>query len=259
MQAVHFVASTQGQVLELSCQTDRARWLGRLHPASQPLADLQAVPLGQPEVLSTGLDPVAALGVRLRIEPGTQACVTFATAASEDAATLMAVVDKYRQPSYVERSSVMSATLASIPVASGRPHTQDLPALHALTTALVLTLPRVAMAAPGVAEAPTVVESDRRLLWPLGLSGTRPLVLVTAGPTKGMGLLRAMVQAQREWARAGVPCDLVVLSHEAHSYHMPLEHELTLMTEQPGAAPAAPAGTPAVSTLHRPALRPALA
>lgn len=250
MQAAHFVASTQGQVLGLSCQTDRARWLGRLHPASQPLADLQAVP-GQPGTLGTGLDPVAALGVRLRIEPGTQACVTFATAASEDAATLMAVVDKYRQHSYVERSSVMSATLASIPVASGRPHTQDLPALHALTTALVLTLPRVAMTDPGAAGPPTVVESDRRLLWPLGLSGTRPLVLVTAGPTKGMGLLRAMVQAQREWARAGVPCDLVVLSHEAHSYHMPLQHELTLMTEQPGAAPAAPAGTPAVSTLHR--------
>lgn len=248
LQAAHFVASTQGEVLELRCQTDRARWLGRHHPASQPLADLQAVPLG-PETLTTGLDPVAALGVRLRMAPGTQACVTFATAASEDAATLLAVVDKYRQPSYVERSSVMSATLTSIPVASGRPHTQDLPALHALTTALVLTLPRVAMADPGVAEAPTIVESDRRLLWPLGLSGTRPLVLVTAGPTKGMGLLRALVQAQREWARAGVPCDLVVLSHEAHSYHMPLEHELTLMTEQPGAAPVA--GAPAVSTLHR--------
>ncbi|WP_245644848.1 GH36-type glycosyl hydrolase domain-containing protein [Hydrogenophaga flava] len=248
LQAAHFVASTQGELLELRCQTDRARWLGRHHPASQPLADLQAVPLG-PETLTTGLDPVAALGVRLRMAPGTQACVTFATAASEDAATLMAVVDKYRQPSYVERSSVMSATLTSIPVASGRPHTQDLPALHALTTALVLTLPRVAMADPGVAEAPPVVESDRRLLWPLGLSGTRPLVLVTAGPTKGMGLLRALVQAQREWARAGVPCDLVVLSHEAHSYHMPLQHELTLMTEQPGSVPAG--STPTVSALHR--------
>jgi hypothetical protein len=64
-----------------------------------------------------------------------------------------------------------------------------------------------------------------------------------------MGLLRALVQAQREWARAGVPCDLVVLSHEAHSYHMSLQHELTLMTEQPGGSPAL--GTPAVSTLHR--------
>lgn len=250
LQAAHFVANTQGQVLGLRCQTDRARWLGRHHPASQPLADLQAAGM-LPEVLSTGLDPVAVLGVRLRIEPGSQACVTFATTASDDNATLLAVIDKYRQPSYVERSSVMSATLANIPVASGWPRTDHLPALHALTTAMVLTLPRDAPTEPGPVTAPQANDSDRRLLWPLGLSGTRPLLLVTAGPPKGMGLLRALVQAQLEWARAGVPCDLVVLSHEAHSYHKPLQHELTLMTEQPGAQPPTPAGAPTVSALHR--------
>lgn len=248
LQAAHFVASTQGQVLGLRCQTDRARWLGRHHTASQPLGDLQNAPV-RPEGLITGLDPVAALGVRLRIEPGTQACVTFATAASEDADTLLAVIDKYRLSSYVERSSVMSATLASIPVGPGRPRTDHLPAQHVLTTALVLTLPRVAPNEPVAPASAPMEESDRRLLWPLGLSGTRPLLLVTAGSPKGMGLLRALVQAQCQWARAGVPCDLVVLSHEAHTYHMPLQHELTLMTEQNGAAPAA--GTSAVSTLHR--------
>ena len=98
---------------------DRARWLGGHHPASELRADLQDVP-ERGAALATGLeDPVAALGVRLRIMPGTQACVTFATAASEDAAILLAVIDKYRQVSYVERSSVMSATLASIPVGAG--------------------------------------------------------------------------------------------------------------------------------------------
>lgn len=249
LQAAHFVASTQGQVLGLRCQTDRARWLGRHHPASQPLADLHPA-AAQPGALATGLDPVAVLGVRLRIEPGTQACVTFATAASEDPDTLLAVVDKYRQSSYVERSSVMSATLAGIPVGSGRPRTDLLPALHLLTTALVMTLSRPVPAEAGPAVAQQA--SDRRLLWPLGLSGMRPLLLVTAGPPKGIGVLRALVHAQREWAHAGVPCDLVVLSHEANSYHMPLQHEVTLMTEQPGAPPS----VPAVSAVHH--LRPEL-
>jgi cyclic beta-1,2-glucan synthetase len=64
------------------------------------------------------------------LRPGAQACVTFATAASDDAATLLAVIDKYRQPSYVERSSVMSATLAGIP-APPQPTAPDyLPALQ---------------------------------------------------------------------------------------------------------------------------------
>ena len=245
LHAAHFVASAQGQVLGLRCQTDRARWLGRHHPASQPLGLLQAAPT-VPATLPTGLDPVAALGLRLRLAPGAQACVTFATAAGDDAATLLAVIDKYRQPSYVERSSVMSATLANIPVASGRPRSDDLPALHALTTALVLTLPQVTLPGPTAAPPLAMGGSDRRLLWPLGLSGARPLLLVTAGPSSGLGLLRALVQAQREWSRAGLACDLVVLSREAHSYHMPLQHELTLMTEQP----ASPEGPPGVCAMH---------
>ena len=222
LQAAHFVAGVEGEVLGLRCQTDRALWLGRLHTPGQPLAQLDAVPQA-PTPLGTGLDPVAVLGVRLLIAPGAQASVTFATAASDDGATLLAVIDKYRQPSYVERSSVMSSTLAGIPALPQRPRTDYLPALHALTTALVLTLPRVD-AAPRA--------SDRRTLWPLGISGDRPLLLVHAGSPKGLGLLRILALVLREWSRAGVACDLVVLSSEAHSYQMPLQRELTLLREQ---------------------------
>ncbi|WP_068173498.1 GH36-type glycosyl hydrolase domain-containing protein [Hydrogenophaga taeniospiralis] len=247
MQAAHFVADTEGEVLGLRCQTDRLRWLGRHHTPAQPLAQMDPVPL-EAGPLETGLDPVAALGVRLRIAPGAQAIVTFATAASDDAATLCAVIDKYRQPSYVARSSVMSATLAGISAVPNRPRTDYLPVLHALTTALVLTLPKVAPPHPGPANAPPQ-RSDRRLLWPLGLSGERPLLLVHAGASQGLGLLRVLALVLREWSRAGVACDLVVLSHEAHSYHMPLQRELTLLLEQHAADLQARPG-PAVTGLY---------
>ena len=247
MQAAHFVADTEGEVLGLRCQTDRLRWLGRHHTPAQPLAQMDPVPL-EPCALATGLDPVAALGVRLLIAPGGQATVTFATAASDDADTLRAVIDKYRQPSYVARSSVMSATLAGISAVPHRPRTDYLPALHALTTALVLTLPRPDMPPAGPTNPPSH-RSDRRLLWPLAISGDRPLLLVHAGASQGLGLLRVLALVLREWLRAGVACDVVVLSHEAHSYHMPLQRELTLLIEQHAADLQARPG-PAVTGLH---------
>ena len=229
LQAAHFVASVEGEVLGLRCQTDRAQWLGRLHTPGQPLAQMNDVPL-RPTALDTGLDPAAVLGVRLRIAPGAQATVTFATAASEDAGTLLAIVDKYRQPSYVERSSLMSATLAGIPAQPHRPRVDYLPALHALTTALVLTLPKANL--PSVPPAsPAAAHSDRRQLWPLGISGDRPLLLVHAASSQGLGLLGVLALVLREWTRAGVPCDVVVLSREMHSYEMPLQRELTLLQE----------------------------
>ncbi|MDZ4187736.1 MAG: carbohydrate-binding protein, partial [Hydrogenophaga sp.] len=227
LQAVQFVADTEGEVLGLRCQTDRLAWLGRNHAPSQPRAHLVPVP-GVAGVLPTGLDPVAALGVSLRVAPGAQASVTFATAASDDAATLLAVLDKYRQPSYVERASVMSATVAGIPSLSRRPRAEHLPALQALTTALVLTLPK-----PDLPASQRIAPAcDRRLLWPLGISGDRPVLLVTAGVPEGLGLLRALVQALREWSRCGVACDLVVLSTEPQSYLMPLQRELVLLQAQ---------------------------
>jgi cyclic beta-1,2-glucan synthetase len=230
LQAAHFVASVEGTVLGVRCQTDRAQWLGRLHTPGQPLAKLDPVPL-EPCGLNTGLDPVAVLGVRLRIAPGTRATVTFATAASDDASTLLAVIDKYRQPSYAERSSLMSATLAGIPAQPHRPRVDYLPALHALTTALVLTLPQASAAPSGAVDA-APPHSDRRTLWPLGISGDRPLLLVHAGMPKGLGLLCVLALVLREWSRAGVACDLVVLSRELHSYEMPLQRELTMLREQ---------------------------
>ncbi len=256
LHAAHFVAHAEGQVQGLLYQTDRQHWLGRNHTPDRPLAHLHPVPTdphepNQPTVLDTGLDPVAALGVRLRLEPGGQACITFGTAASPNAVTLRAIVDKYRQPSYVERASAMSATLASIQWASHRPHRDYLPALQVLTTALVLTLPKVD--APGthvlgVPQAPSRA-CDRRVLWQMGLSGERPLVLVTAGPPQGMGLLRTLAQALREWAHGGVACDLVVLSSEPHSYLMPLQRELTLLREHHDADLLAHTG-PAVTSLR---------
>lgn len=233
LQAAHFVADVKGEVTGLLCQTDRAQWLGRNHSTDRPLARMNAVPVAS-TLLETGLDPVAALGVKLRLAPGAQACVTFATAASDNALQLLAIVDKYRQPSSVERASVMSATLASIQDAPGRPRMDYLPAFQALTTALLMTLPRVDLPAPD-GRAQRVC--DRRSLWPLSISGDRPLLLVSAVSTQGMGLLRSVVQALREWSRAGLACDVVVLSSEAHSYQMPLQRELVLLQEQFQATP----------------------
>lgn len=245
LQAAHFVAATEGVVTGWRCQTDRLHWLGRNHTAAQPLATLQAVPT-QSGPLDTGLDPVAVLGVTLRLAPGAQASVSFATAASDDAPTLRAIIDKYRQPSTVERASVMSSTLAGVQAVSHRPLPEYLPALQALTTALVLTVPRDPLPVHEGATLPR--ECDRRSLWPLGISGDRPLLLVEAGSAQGMGLLRILAQALREWSRCGVPCDLVVLSSEVHSYQMPLQRELTLLTEQQAGAEAHQRGS--VTGLH---------
>ncbi|MBT9494633.1 MAG: carbohydrate-binding protein [Paucibacter sp.] len=238
--AVHFLADGGEHVLGLRCQTDRQQWLGRNRPVGQPLANFEPIepsPTGASQALDTGLDPVCALAVRLRIAPHSKVVLTFATAASDNRATLDAIVDKYRQPSHVQRASLMSATLTGIRLRTLGLSAESLTALQSVTTALVLTLtrpqnPAATTGGAGALEGMSGPICDRRLLWRFGLSGDRPLILVSAGVLQGLGLLRSLAKALRLWSWGGVACDLVIVNAEPASYLMALQHELVSLRER---------------------------
>ncbi len=262
LQAAHFLADSDSQVTSVGVQTDRLRWLGRNRPPSRPQAAFDALPDAPAAAqggdgqgvttLDTGLDPVCALAVRLRIAPHSKAQMTFATAASDNGDTLRAVIDKYRQPSHVQRASMMSATLSGIRLRTLRISAENYAAIQSLTTALVLSMTRPdrrRWPRPGDAVAPPC---DRRLLWRFGISGDRPIILVSAGVSQGLGLLRSLAQALRLWAWGGIACDLVVVNAEAASYQMALQREIAALRERHGVDGGADANRsgPAITGLH---------
>ena len=232
--AAHFLVENEPAVSALRVQTDRLGWLGRNHDASQPLAsfaaafDLGTEPTAE-HALDTGLDPVCALSVRLQLPPHGKIRLTFCTAASDHPLTLDAVIDKYRQPGPVARASLMSATLAGIRLRDLGVSAESFAAIQTLTSAVVMNVTR-ARTLPAAAEPSDVC--DRRLLWRFGISGDRPLLLVSAGTPQGMGLLRTLVKALRMWSWAGVACDLVVVNAEPSSYLMVLQREVSALREQ---------------------------
>ena len=227
LQAAHFMVDTDPQILGLRIQTDRQHWLGRNHDASQPQA-LFAVPPTSGS-LDTGLDPVCAMAVKLRIAAHGKARLTFATAASDNADTLQAVIDKYRQHSHVKRSSLMSATLAGIRLRTWGLAPDNLVAIQTLTSALALSLTRANVRTAPDGMAPV---SDRRLLWRFGISGDRPILLVSASAMEGLGLLRALAQALKLWSWGGLGCDLVVVNTEPASYLMELHREIGILRDR---------------------------
>ena len=233
LQAAHFMVDTDPQVVAVRIQTDRQNWLGRNRNASQPLAAFVPPPVatipGSPSNLDTGLDPVCAMAIKLRIVPRGKARVTFATAASDNADTLQAVIDKYRQHSNVKRSSLMSATLTGIRLRTWRLGPDNLVAIQTLTSALTLSLSR-----PNVRTTPDGMApvSDRRLLWRFGISGDRPILLVSASAMEGLGLLRTLAQAMKLWSWGGVGCDLVVVNAEPASYLMALHSEIGILRDR---------------------------
>jgi cyclic beta-1,2-glucan synthetase len=82
---------------------------------------------------------------------------------------------------------------------------------------------------------------DRRLLWRLGISGDRPIILVAAGALQGLGMLRSLAQALRLWSWGGIGCDLVVINAEPASYLMAVQQGITALRERHRAETAAEA------------------
>ena len=251
LQAAHFLADTDPQVVGVRVAADRQRWLGRNRTPAQPLAWFDTVAAAatasatsgagtQAFPLDTGLDPVCAMSVRLRIAPNAKARLTFATAACDNSGTLRAVIDKYRQRTHVRRASLMSATLNGIRLRAMRISSENFAAIQTLTTALVLSLTRPyvrpvpsfeAAGTEGTVSAGAEV-CDRRLLWRFGISGDHPVILVSAGVTQGLGLLRSLVQGLRLWSWGGVACDLVVVNAEPASYLMALHREIVALRDR---------------------------
>jgi cyclic beta-1,2-glucan synthetase len=238
--AAHFLAESDPAVIALRVQTDRGGWLGRNRHASRPLASFPPLPLagasGANELpLDTGLDPVCALSVRLQLAPHSRLVLTFCTAASDQRATLDAVIDKHRQRGPVERASLMSATLTGIRLHELAVNTENYAAIQALTTAVVMNLTRPRAREASADEATDRERSpacDRRLLWRFGISGDRAIVLVSAGAPQGLGLLRTLVKALRIWSWSGVGCDLVVVNAEPSSYLMALQRDVVALRDQ---------------------------
>ena len=246
LHAAHFLAECDPTVGPPQVLADRLGWLGRNRDASLPLAAFKPLAAAEPgtEVqLVTGLDPVCALAVRVQLAPHSRLRLTFGTAASDNPQTLAAVVDKYRQRGPVERASLMSATLTGIRLRELSVNAESFASIQTLTTALVLNLTRLrprevtgAIDAQGQragmqADMQADV-CDRRLLYRFGMSGDRPIVLVSAGAPQGIGLLRTLVQALRTWSWAGVACDLVVINAEPTSYLMALQRDVSALREQ---------------------------
>jgi cyclic beta-1,2-glucan synthetase len=234
LQVAHFLVTTPENVLGLRVQTDRQRWQGRNQTQQQPAADMEAPPanqVGADSTLATGLDPVCALGVRMRIAAHTTVKITFATAASPNLDTVRAMIDKYHQPSNVSRASLMSATLAGIRLRALRISPENFAAMQSLTTALVLSVTRP-RAAGNLSRLVHTGLCDRRPLLRVGLSGDRPIVLLSVSSLNGLGLLRAMAQSLNLWAWSGIAYDLVVVNAEPASYMPEMQREIVALRER---------------------------
>jgi cyclic beta-1,2-glucan synthetase len=222
--ALSLEGRTQGPV---EWETDRARFLGRGRSPADPLALDGRSLSGTTGVV---LDPVVSLRQRIRLPPGGTVRLCFATGLASDRATVEALAQKYHDPSATARTFALAVT-----------HVQSSLGHLGISTEEARLFERLASRVLGTdgslrASAATIATNElgQAGLWPHGVSGDLPILLVRVIGDDDVGLVRQVLQAQEYWRLKGLSADVVILNEHPVSYLDEMQAQLTaVLTDGP--------------------------
>ncbi|HEY1951628.1 MAG TPA: glucoamylase family protein [Gemmatimonadaceae bacterium] len=220
----HVVACGPEAVGKISCETDRAKFVGRGRSVRNAAALDEGAELSG--TVGAVLDPIFSLRVKIRIPPGGSAHVAFTTFVTEQKERAVELADLYHDPYSARRALDLSWAQAQAEL-------RDLgiaPADAALYQDLAghLMFPH-----PGFRPAQSAVEENRlgqQALWSMGISGDWPILLATVESSVGMPSVRQLLRTHHYWRLKGITCDLVILNMHPATYMQELSDELLATT-----------------------------
>ncbi|MGB6354239.1 MAG: hypothetical protein WBF21_09700 [Steroidobacteraceae bacterium] len=192
----------------LQFETDRARFLGRGRELRNAISIVEARPLSN--TTGTVLDPVLALRRRVRIAPGATVRVAFWLGAAASRAAALSLLDKHRDAGAFERVKDLARTRVETQL-------RELDIGAEAAEQFQRIADRVLYAEASLRAARNVLESNRlgqSALWPLGVSGDLPLVLVTIDDSKHLDFVAQLLKAHDYWRLKRLPVDLVILNEQ---------------------------------------------
>ncbi len=219
----HVVATGHESVMAVSCETDRAEFIGRGRSVQTPKALDRAGPLSN--TAGAVLDPIVALRVRVRLEAGRSATIAFTTVVTDTRDDALIAADRHRDLGAAERALAISWTVAQIEMRDLDVSPEAAALYQELAGALIY--PREALRAPQAERAAN--RAGQSALWTHGISGDWPIVLATIRAEVGLPSVRQLLVAHNYWRTKGVKADLVILNAKEPSYIQELQDQITAM------------------------------
>ena len=151
----------------------------------------------------------------------------FATGIASDRETAEALAQKYRDPSAASRAFALAFTHAQ----SGLRHlgiSNDEALLFERLASRVLFADGSLRAGPDTIASNELGQAG---LWPHGISGDLPILLVRVVGDDDVALVRQVLQAQEYWRLKGLSADVVILNEDPSSYLDEMHAQLTALLD----------------------------
>ncbi|MCI2807653.1 GH36-type glycosyl hydrolase domain-containing protein [Eoetvoesiella caeni] len=234
--AAHVVSgATQGETLEY--ETDRALFHGRGRSVHNPVAIFDGRPLSNTE--GAVLDPIFSLRTRIQLPPGATKRVMFATMAAATREDVLALADKYHDPSSFDRISTQAWIQSQVGLHHLGIAAEEANLFQYLGSRILFTDPAMR---PG-SEILKHNTLNATSLWRFGISGNLPIILLRIDDQEDRDIIRQLLRAHEYWHSKGLAADLVILNERKSSYIQDLQNSIENMVQ--GSQIAAPSGSAA--------------
>ncbi len=207
-----------GHRARLRFETDRSSFIGRGRSLEDPVGAVAAPGGGQGYVL----DPVFSLRASVALAPGEQQQVSLIVVAGESKQAVVDLLDKYDDPHAIERAMDFAWASAQIELRSLRIQPDEARRFQQIASHLLFPNARLRAAAQRIVEN----RKGQAGLWPYGISGDAPIILLSIADIRDVGLVLQMLRAHSYWRIRGFAADLVILNEEAGGYENPLRTHL---------------------------------
>ncbi len=230
--AAHLSVANGEAVGSPEFETDRARFLGRGHGVTAPIAVTDARPLTNS--VGTVLDPIFALRRRVRVAAGATVRVAFWTMAAETRAALLDCVDKHRDAAAYERATTLAWTQAQVQLHHLAVSTSQAGLFQRLASHVIFAGPALRPSSDVIRQG----SGPQSGLWRQGISGDLPIVLLRIAEIETLSVARQILQAHEYWRMKQLAVDLVILNERKSSYVQDLQVAIETLARASQSRPA---------------------
>ncbi len=229
--AAHFAVLEGDAIAPVQYETDRGRFVSRGGTAGMPDIVTEGRPLSG--TVGTVLDPVFSLRHSVRVAPGQAARISFWTVVADTREALLDLVDKHHDRSAFERAKTLAWTQAQVQLLHLGMQAEEAAAFQTLAAPLLYPDSRFRASS----EIITRGAGSQSGLWPQGISGDLPIVLLRIDDEQDVSLVRQLLRAHEYWRMKQLAVDLVIINERASSYIQDLQNGIDTAVRSSQARP----------------------
>ncbi|MDY6872974.1 MAG: glucoamylase family protein [Chloroflexota bacterium] len=197
---------------KVEVETDRARFIGRGHDSSNPVALASAGQLSG--AVGITLDPIFSVARRITLSPNQSITLNYLTLAAETRREAADIADQYRDEAKINNAFASAESASEKLLRALDLDVRTLEKYQRLLSRILYPIPTL-RPDPDLLAQNNLGQSG---LWPFGISGDYPVLLIAIDRQDEIDALQEALQAHTYWRKMGLKIDLVILNSKDSGY-----------------------------------------